>query len=130
MEPPGSDAGNDTVGPKRGPATPITRPRPKRARISPEPPRPSTPKPDYEAVRRWISHREAYEASASTVAPLTPAQRRFLAELSTLDLSAIGPPPEPSVGLTDWVNIVQSKLGPHKPHQGGLRLTRGQCAAT
>lgn len=107
MEQPDVDAGNDGL--KRGPATTITWPKPKRARVLTAPPPPGTPKPDYEAVRRWISQREAYEASASTVAPLTPAQRRFLAELATLDLGAVGPPPEPSVGMTDWVNIVQSR---------------------
>lgn len=109
MEQPDGDAGNGGLGLKRGPETTITRPKPKRARVLTAPPPPGTPKPDYEAVRRWISQREAYEASASTVAPLTSAQRRFLAELATLDLGAVGPPPEPPVGLTDWVNIVQSR---------------------
>lgn len=130
MKPPGSNASNNSTSPKHGPASPITQLTPKRVRVSPAPPQPSTPKPDYNAVCRWISQCKAYEALTSTVAPLTRAQRVFLTKLGTLNLSTVGSSLKPLVSLTDWVNIMQSKLSPAATSPIKLRLMCGQYAAT
>lgn len=130
MEPLGSNTSNNTISPKYGLATLITQLRLKYTRISLALLQLSIPKPDYKAICYQILYYEAYKASISTITLLTPIQHRFLTKLSTLNLSTISLPPKLLVGLIDQINIIQSKLGSYRPHQGRLRLTYRQYAIT
>lgn len=59
--------------------------------------------PFYSKFQEWILRQQEFEATYSTAAPLTKAQRKLLVELEQTLMFESEPGPEPKMGDTNWV---------------------------
>lgn len=59
----------------------------------------------YQNLKNFIAEQEAYEAANQAAAPLTKKQRKALAALNAVSLSA--PPP---VGETDYISLLMREF--------------------
>jgi hypothetical protein len=62
---------------------------------------------DYQALKAWISAQEAYEAQTNHPAPLTPAQRQAIAELTRGNPNHVTQ--KNDVDDKDYISILQRK---------------------
>ncbi|OTB08643.1 hypothetical protein M426DRAFT_159028 [Hypoxylon sp. CI-4A] len=60
----------------------------------------------YQAIQKWITRQQEYEATHSDPAPLTDIQRKLLEKLALSLPPDTNPPPEPELDETNWIGIL------------------------